>query len=303
MQRLNQYLFGYTSGYSLALIRIFVGSLSFFSWLAILPWMEDWYFESGFLPHAFIKKYAGDGNFNPLMWWPSDNLVRVVFALLLLSSLGVILGYRTRISCWIMFICTVVLHHRNPIILNSGDTLLRQAMFLLALSQCGAVWSLDQKRTGIEEIRVPVFPQRLIQVQLAVMYLTTVIHKLRGTMWLEGSAAWYPPRLTEFQRFPVPPFMDAPPFLQIGTWGTLIVEVALATLIFSKPYRKWVVLAGIALHLGIEYRFNIPWFAFICTSLYVSHYDGDEVKLAIANLSSKVAPKVTFVTKHFARNN
>ncbi|MCH8977769.1 MAG: hypothetical protein IH945_00805, partial [Armatimonadetes bacterium] len=67
------------------------------------------------------------------------------------------------------------------------------------------------------------------------------------------------------------------PFLAATTYGTLLVELALATLVFARPMRKWVLLAGVAMHAGIEYRMNIPLFGLIITSCYIAHYEGHEV--------------------------
>ena len=67
------------------------------------------------------------------------------------------------------------------------------------------------------------------------------------------------------------------PLVTITTYGTLAVELALATLVFSKDFRKWVLLAGLILHAYIEYSMNIPLFAFTMCSLYVAFYEGDEI--------------------------
>ena len=80
----------------------------------------------------------------------------------------------------------------------------------------------------------------------------------------------------------MPEFLERQPFLGLTTYGTLIVEVALGTLFFWKPARKWVLISGLALHAYIEYRFNIPMFAFIITSTYIAFYEGEEVERWLA---------------------
>jgi hypothetical protein len=125
--------------------------------------------------------------------------------------------------------------------------------------------------------RVSLWPQRLIQYQVALVYFTTVWWKWFGTYWKDGTASFYPENLHEFYRFPVPDFLHRQPFIALTTYGTLVVELSLATLVFYKPLRKYVLLAGIAMHGYIEYRFNIPFFAFIICSSYLCFYEGDEV--------------------------
>jgi len=65
--------------------------------------------------------------------------------------------------------------------------------------------------------------------------------------------------------------------IKISTYGTLMTELALGTLVFYRPLRKWVLLAGIGMHAFIEYAFNIPLFGFTICSFYVAFYEGAEV--------------------------
>ena len=83
---------------------------------------------------------------------------------------------------------------------------------------------------------------------------------------MNGTATWYPVRLAEFYRFPVPSFLNDLPIVYLTTYGTLIVEFSLATAVFFRPLRKYVLLAGVLLHGFIEYSMNIPFFSFLMIS-------------------------------------
>jgi hypothetical protein len=63
----------------------------------------------------------------------------------------------------------------------------------------------------------------------------------------------------------------------VTTYGTLLTEFALATLVFIRPCRKWVLLAGVLMHGYIEYSMNIPLFSYLMISGYITFYDGEEV--------------------------
>jgi hypothetical protein len=93
--------------------------------------------------------------------------------------------------------------------------------------------------------------------------------------------------LREFERFPVPGFVDQQPFVALTTYGTLAIEVALGTLVFYKPARKWVLLGGILLHVSIEYRFNIPLFGWVMVSTYTAFFSGEEVTAWAKRLGAK----------------
>jgi hypothetical protein len=71
--------------------------------------------------------------------------------------------------------------------------------------------------------------------------------------------------------------MNDMPFVKFTTYGTLATELAMATLVFYKPFRKWVLLGGLMMHGYIEYSMNIPLFSFTMCSLYIAFYEGEEV--------------------------
>jgi hypothetical protein len=218
-----------------------------------------------------------------------------VFALAMVASAMTMVGFATRLSSIALFVLLVTLHHRTPDILHSGDTLLRQMALIVMLAPSGAACSVD-RLIGLWKGHAPpvpapvsLWPQRLVQFQVAVVYLTTVWHKLVGTTWRDGTATWYPAQLSEFQRFPVPDFVDQLPFVALTTYGTLAIEAALGTLVFYKPARKWVLLAGVVLHGAIEYRFNIPLFGWIMVSTYTAFYSGDEVSSWAKRVGDRLA--------------
>lgn len=66
--------------------------------------------------------------------------------------------------------------------------------------------------------------------------------------------------------------------IKAGTWSTLILELALGTLVFWKPARKWVLLGGLGMHGFIEYRYNIPLFSMVICTTYIVFFDGEEVE-------------------------
>ena len=67
----------------------------------------------------------------------------ILFAINLIFAFLLLVGYRTRISTILLFIFTVSLHARNPLILNGGDDILRLFLFWSIFLPLGAVWSVD----------------------------------------------------------------------------------------------------------------------------------------------------------------
>lgn len=294
LQRIDQGLFGWGSALTLGVYRAVFCSLIFINLVMVAVHFEDWFTESGLVPVAAGKAFMGEmWRVNVLEGVTDTRITLGVYILTTLAALTSALGLWTRVSTIILAIGLISLHHRNSLILHSGDTLMRITAIYFVFMPVGAAFSLDRwlaQRRGREMTdAISLWPQRLIQIQMAVLYFTTVWHKLTGFTWWDGTAAWYPPHLLEFQRFPVPAWFDQPPFLQAATWGTLVIELALATLVFWRPARKWVLLGGILLHCGIEYRFNIPLFAFLSMAQYICHYDGDEIRSWWDRVSARLA--------------
>ncbi len=284
LKRIDEALFGFGSPVTLGLIRILTASLALVNFLLIALDFDAWFTERGFYPAWFAERWAeGIPRLNLLSGVTDPGLTATLYVLLLVACLLTTLGLWTRVASVAMFVLMVSFHHRTPDVLHSGDTLLRAMAFIVMVAPSGAALSLDRViglwrgTAPAEPAPVSLWPQRLAQFQVAIVYFTTVWHKWYGPAWRDGTATWYVPQLHEFDRFPVPAFVDQTPFVQITTYGTLLVELALATLVFARPLRKWVLLAGVLLHAGIEYRFNIPLFGWIMVSTYVAFYSGEEV--------------------------
>lgn len=314
LKQLEQYWFGYGSPAAIGVMRILIGIATFLNLLITFSEFDSWYTERGYVPQAAALRYTPmklDDTFwffgthhstirftNPftheavalvpvrfnLLAGVTDSRVTFAFWIVTLAAcLLMTVGLWTRISSIVLAICIVTLHHRNAMILHGGDSLQRIAVLYIALAPAGASCSLDRLirlwrgKIAPGPVRVSMWPQRLITYNLALVYFTTVWHKWGGDQWRSGIATWFPARLNEFKRFPVPGFVNEVPFVYFTTYGTLATELALATLVFYKPLRKWVLFAGLMMHGFIEYSMNIPLFSFTICSLYVAYFEGEEI--------------------------
>lgn len=278
----DETIFGYGSVLPMAVFRAFVGFLSFLNVLIYAGVFADFFTEKGLFPVWMSERYAeGIPRLNLLAGVTDDRVTWVMLGLTGLASLLVVVGFATRISTIGLFVLLLTLHHRSGDVLHAGDWLLRLWIFSLAVSSCGAVFSVDRwlaVRKGAGSVEeVSLWPQRLVQFQLAIVYFMTVWLKWGGDLWRNGTATWYAENLNEFVRFPVPGFMHSIPAIKVATYGTLLVELAMATLVFHKPIRKWVMLAALAMHAYIEYSMNIPLFEWVIVAAFVCHFSGEEI--------------------------
>ncbi len=303
----DNWFFGHGSPVALGLFRAVFAGLVFVNLAFILIYFKDWFSQSGFVPSSLGAQNMGPRveafgqsipRLNVLGSVTSDSITLAVYLATMLAALLTSLGLWTRISSILLAVGLVSMHHRNGLILHGGDTLMRVSVLYLALSPCGAAVSLDRffaRKKGLAPaipLMISLWPQRLIQVQIAIIYLTTFWHKMGGHFWKNGTATWYPIHLNEFDRFPLPGFTETAIFTSLTSWGTLAVELSFATLVFAKPLRKWVLLAGIGLHAFIDYAFNIPLFSYLMITMYIAFYEGEEIAGWWDRMKSKFRERV-----------
>ena len=303
---IGNYWFGFGSAVALGVFRIVFGTLVFFNFILLSFDWEAWFSQHGYVPSwlgaRFLDPRVGLGpgsvysvpRIDILNGVTNDAISLAVFLATGLAALLTAVGLWTRVSTIALAIGVVSLHHHNAAILHGGDTVVRVMCLYLAIAPSGAACSLDRVigllkgRLSAAPAMISMWPQRLIAYNCALLYLTTTWAKWGGHLWQNGTANWYPARLPEFYRFPIPGFMNQFPMVYLTSYGTLAVEFAMGTLVFFKPLRGWVLLSGLLLHGYIEYSMNIPLFSYIVTSLYISFYDGDEVMAWAQRRGSKL---------------
>lgn len=283
----NRFFFEPISPVPVAIYRILLGLVLLMNHALLFPDVFEWFSDKGTLSFANAKRLSGGAGFNLFNWLPhSDAMVWTVFLVSCLAVLAMTLGLFTRTSTVIVYLTLITLHHRNALVLNSGDTFLRIATFFMMFAPAGAALSLDRliriargKETGPPEARAP-WAQRLLQCQLAFLYLYAFVWKAMGSMWLAGTAVYYTSRIAEFWRFPVPYVFEHMWTIKLWTWGTLLVELSLGTLVWVKEFRYWVLLAGVLLHIGIDYSMNIPLFGYTMVGVYILFVEPEHVQRA-----------------------
>jgi hypothetical protein len=308
LKTLDDFWFGHGSPTALGVFRIVMGLLVLTNLLMILPDWEDWFSEKGYTPSWIGAMYlwpqlplTSDPNtlhvprIDVLNGLTNPSLILGIYLATVVAAFLTTVGLWTRISSILLAVGLVSMHHRNALILHGGDTVMRVMVLYVAIAPSGASCSLDRLirlwkgRDSGAPVRVSLWPQRLIMYNMALIYFTTTWLKWFGSLWKDGTATYYPARLAEFFRFPYPDFMREPPVVQISTYGTLVVEFALATLVFYRPLRKWVLLSGIMLHGYIEYTMNIPLFSYLMVSMYICFYDGEEISAWFQQLGQRFA--------------
>jgi hypothetical protein len=255
------------------LFRLAFGTLALMWALSLAPTIFAFYSENGLLPQR--PGYGSSFDWSVFDLAGSDVALTIVYFLLFVGALMYLVGFRTRLAAVIVFICIISFARRNPWVLNSGDLLVFCLAFYAMFMPAGEALSVDRwlrDRRGLWSFGTrPIWPIRLVQIQVSVLYIAAVWAKVQGTTWNDGTAVSYAFRMADLERFPVPLFItDNLVIVNLLTYGTLAIELSLGILVWNRVLRPWVLLLGVSLHLGIDYATRVGFFSYAVFVAYVA---------------------------------
>jgi len=275
----------------ICLFRICLGFLLFISTALMAPDITTFFGGNPIISSATIHQWE-PASFSLFYLLPeSDTTSRALYLTLLISSFSLMVGFFTRLSTIATFVLLVSFHNRLPCIFNGADMVMRQQAFLLIFAPAGAMYSVDawfkQRSDQIDSTNLQCerWPLLLLQLQLAAVYCQTFCAKIVCDQWLDGTALYYATHLHEYTRLSIPFLFDQMWFCKLGTYATLFVEFALWTLIWIKEFRYPVLLAGIALHVGIDLTMFIGLFSYTMMISYILFVDPKHVLSFVKTLT------------------
>lgn len=275
----------------MALFRIAFGLVVLGWTISLAPPLYDFFGADGVLPG---HPDAGPGSWGVLEISSSGTAVTLLYLTLLVAALCLVVGFRTRVAAAVVWLSLVSFGRRDPWVLNSGDLMLTVLAFYLVFMPSGAALSVDRWLGGKSRFwefpAKSVWPLRLIQVQVSIMYFFAVWEKVRGTTWNDGTAVSYAFRIGDLERFPIPAFVtDSLVLVSLMTYGTLVIELALAVLVWNGKLRPWVLLGGVALHVGIDFSVRVGFFSLAALVAYVAFLPPGAVSAWVYRLRDRTA--------------
>lgn len=263
---------GPTDGSGAAVFRIGLGALA----ASVAVWtgvnLERWFDNSGVMIARGGGLRSSFYRFAPDAQWMAPLHV----AVLSVGALLLLIGLRPRIGAVLVFLAHTSLQQRTPQILNSGDRLFAILALLAVTMPLGRRASVDawlRRRKGITAPLASVWGQRLVQIQIAYVYASTVLSKASSGRWLSGKALYDVLASPVFAEWPR--WIGFWPLIYALTWGTLLFEIGFPTLVWFRKLRPWVLLAGIGFHVGIDVLMIIPMFSWIMIVSYGAFLDDD----------------------------
>ncbi len=260
----NRFWFAPISPTPIALFRILFGFLVILHGILLAPDLLLWYGEGSAVSSETALQMFAKPHVNLFALLPPGNeFIFAFFIFSMLAALALTLGLWTRGSTVIVLLWLLSVYSRGWMVTNAADIFLHIAAFYLIFSPAGEALSLDRlwrilrgQESGPPAPRAP-WAQRMIQVQLAMVYFSSFLWKNQSSQWADGTAVYYISRLEAFRRFPVPYLFEHLWTVQLLTWGSVVLDFLLATFIWIIEFRYTLLAAGILYHLFMDYSINV----------------------------------------------
>ncbi len=289
-QRLRQQVFGLDSR-SLAVFRIVVGVLILIDLYDRSLYLVDFYTDDGFLTRSLVGDYLGqmkppsEKSSDSIMPWPfwSFHLLsgevwvaQLLFGLQAVLAVVLMFGWKTRFFTLANWLILISLHARNPIVLNSGDTILRMMLFWSLFLPLGAKWSVDawlsQGRPKAPNPHVSMASAAFI-IQLCIMYWFTGWSKMND-LWFQGEAIRNVLHLNIVCRPLGKYLLEYPTLLESMCHVTVWLEFGAPFLLFVPWKTAWIrtglVATFVGFHLGIVLTMTVGLFSAISMICWIA---------------------------------
>ncbi|GAA2419665.1 HTTM domain-containing protein [Streptomyces mauvecolor] len=143
--------------YQSAVVRIGFSATWLFFLLRELPNRRELYGPDG--PWSWDlgnRLVSGNHAFTALLWTDSTVWFEIVYALAIVSSALLMLGWRTRTMSVVFMIGVLSLQNRSVFMGDGGDNVIHLMAIYLVFTRCAQVWSLDARRAarGVRQDRV-----------------------------------------------------------------------------------------------------------------------------------------------------
>ena len=258
-----------------AALRIAFGGLSVVYLLGLLPYVEAQFSGLGWLRDIQQIAVQNGGGWSLFFIQAGAQATTLAYAIVwmgIIAAFMLMIGWQSRLAAFITWLVWVSLWNRNPLLLDGDDAILKLMCFYLMLSSCGNCWSVDAC-LQIKPQQVSVWPLRLIQFQIALIYFVSGWVKFHSPEWLDGTIMQYVLIHPQYSRWDGWSFIDNP--LLSGVLVALAGfirwwELLFPFLLIKARSRNISLLIGILFHAGLLLTMNLRWFPVIMLSLYLA---------------------------------
>ncbi len=267
---------------NVSIYRISTGLLLFVMFIALYFNWDRFYGSNGVISlHDVDIVGKGVDNIWSIFHWTEGKIpIKFFWYLGFISSFAFAIGYQTRLATVILCVLIASMVHRNNLIVNGDDLVLRMLLFyscFLPMNHCLSLDSYFKKKfrgindNVLENERPLIWPARLIQINIALIYVISLPHKLVDDVaWVNGQAIYYTVTSNMWSMCPFPDLFYKWDYLlsKILTYGTILIEGTFPILVWFKETNLIVTILIAMLHIGIAFMVpNVTFFtlAMVCS--------------------------------------
>lgn len=282
----RQFFAARVTGSSASAFRIAFGALAAYNAITLTMNTERFFSDAGAYPWDLAGPQKSWGAFS---WAPHDiEHAHAVLIAYVIVSLLLMFGVFSRVTCGALWYLQLSVAHRNPLITSDADVVFGILLFIGMFLPLGRRWSFDAwlarrlatrwpKLFDMQRWPLPsIWSARLLEFQIALIYGMTAYAKLQKDVWVEGRAIRGFLAMPTYSTWPM--WHDHWPFMKPLTWGTLAFECAFPLLIWFRPIRPWLLLAGVAFHVGIDVLMQVPLFSWTMICAYIVFVPDERVE-------------------------
>jgi hypothetical protein len=177
------------------------------------------------------------------------------------SLLALALGAQTRLSAFLAWGLHLSLVTSGFASYYGVDRIANTFLFYLFLFPSGRAWTFASAPSARGEESIPVGCLRVMQIHLCVIYLAAGLDKAMGRQWWNGEAIWQAVSQPVFSSFDLSGLASHPVVPMLAGWGTLVVEIGYACLIWPRRTRTAWFVATLGLHVGIGLFMGLVFFS------------------------------------------
>jgi len=221
----------------------------------------------------------------------SGTVAVTLYAVMIFALLSASIGWCTRTSLIIsavLFTYFTMLDYVST--MTKYTVIATHVLTLLALSECGSLWSVDAWLAGRKRNswpgepsaayeKFPAWPRRLLQIFIGVVYFGAAITKMHTPLFFTGDMLQFWMQTHINFKHPIGEYMSLYPILLVAFAYVTIVWEIMFLFTCWKGTARWLMLpVGILFHFMTTLTLGLLMFPVICYCTYLSFLDEDDTR-------------------------
>jgi len=267
----------------LEVARIGIGALLFVNYAWATPRLFEFWTDAGWMPLWVATQWNDPGQ--SIFFYLTARWQLVVFhVFFLLCCLAFMVGWRTSVVKWVLYIGKLSYDYRNQVLPYGADIVTCCLLLIFCIAPIGKAMSLDRvravrgaKRSNLEAALPPYTSPwagagiRLMQIQMATIFFYTGVSKLKWDAWRNGDAMWVVLSSSDYYNGFYVDFLAHHYWVGVvATYATIFVEIAYPFLIWQRATRPYLLVAAVILHLQIAVFLALIHFSLVMITGHMS---------------------------------